>query len=90
MTQSESEPEDPDETPYELSEWDEMRSSYQEWEPSQEDRLDFDGKITRKGLAISVTALGGAVLYALGIIIGIAILIAMVASIFVYLHHKYR
>ena len=57
-------------------------------EEEQDEKLDFQGTVKKLGLAISVTAVGGAVVYAFGLVVIIAILVAILLALGLYLRYR--
>ena len=54
----------------------------------EQEKLDFQGNIKKLGLGLSVTAVGGAIVYAFGIVVIIALLVAAVVAFGLYLKYK--
>jgi len=54
----------------------------------EQEKLDFQGKAKKLGLGMSVTAAGGAIVYAFGIVVIIATLVAAVVAFGLYLKYK--
>lgn len=63
-------------------------SSDRKNDDSERKRLNFDGELTKTGLTISVAAVGGAILYAFGIILVVLFVTAAVISLAVYLRYR--
>lgn len=66
----------------------EVMDDYEFEEEDSTERMDFRGKITKGGAAVGVSAVGGAVIYAFGIVILIAVLMTVIIGAALYL--KYR